>query len=177
MFHGLNAPAPRSNRDRLSRAAMRLRGVALNTVRPAMTAFAVSRCMAASVRLDFQRLGIVLHQGKPAKALLEPLGDRDLRHRAPKDELPGGIEPAVRQGVNDVIPSAGLDLVERLGRLGTALAGQERHNRKVGGGASRHGGNLYHPAAKAENLARNPLKGQHPQPTSRNFAQPRNNAR
>jgi hypothetical protein len=30
---------------------------------------------------------------------------------------------------------------------------------------------------KAENLARNPLKGQHPRSTSRNFAQPRNNAR
>jgi hypothetical protein len=28
------------------------------------------------------------------------VGNRDLRHRAPKDELPGGIEKPVRQGVN-----------------------------------------------------------------------------
>ena len=108
--------------------------------------------------LGLQSLGIFVHQGKPAKALLEPLGNCDLRHRAPEDKLPGRIEPAVGQGVDHIIPSAGLDLIERLWRFGAALAGQERHNRKVGGGASGHGEKLYHSAAKAENLARNPLK-------------------
>ena len=107
---------------------MRLRGVARNAVSPRMTAFAVSRCMAGDLRLGLEGLGIVVHQGKPAKALLQPLGNCDLRHRPPKDELPGRIEKPVRQGVNHVVPSAGLGLVERLWRLGAAPAGHQGHD-------------------------------------------------
>ena len=89
-------------------------------------------------RLGPQDLGIVVHQGQSAEALLEPLGNRHLGNHTPKDQLPGRIEKPVRQGVDNVIPSSGLGLVERLWRLRTAPAGQHRHNREVGVGASRH---------------------------------------
>jgi len=80
------------------------------------------------LRLGRQGLRIITHIGQPAETLFEPLGYRHLRHRAAKDKLAGGIEKPVRQRVDDVIPGAGLDLVERLGRLGAASAGQQGHN-------------------------------------------------
>ena len=75
------------------------------------------------LRLGLHRLGIVLEHGQAAKALLEPLGDRDLRHQAPKNKLPGRIEKPIGQGVDDIIPGAGLGLVKRLWRLGRPLPG------------------------------------------------------
>ena len=76
--------------------------------------------------------------GEPAETLFEPLGYRHLRHRAAKDKLAGGIEKPIGQGIDDIIPDAGLDLVERLWRLRTAPAGHQGHKRKIGCGASRH---------------------------------------
>ena len=88
-----------------------------------MTAFAVSPMHGGDLLLGLQGLGIVVHLGQAAQPTLEPLGNRDLRHRAPKDKLPGRIEKPVRQGVNHVVPGAGFGLVERLWRLGRPLPG------------------------------------------------------
>jgi hypothetical protein len=107
--HGRNAPAPRSKRDRPSRAAIRLRGVALSAVKPCTTDFAVSRC-AREQLLGLQCLGIVRQQGKPAQTGLQPLGDGDLANCTAQDDLAGGVEPPIGQGVDHVVPSAGLDL-------------------------------------------------------------------
>jgi hypothetical protein len=117
------------------------------------------------------RLGlrIITHIGQPAETLFEPLGYRHLRHRAAKDKLAGGIEKPVRQRVDDVIPGAGLDLIERLGRSGRPLPGSKG---TIERSASERRGmtptTLQHPARNPKNLARNPLKGQHPSATSCN---------
>jgi hypothetical protein len=125
------------------------------------------------LRLSLHRLGIVVEHGKPAEALLEPLGYRHLSNHTPKDQLPGRIEKPVGQGVDDIIPGAGLGLVDYLWRLRTAPAGHQ--GTSVRSAAERRGMTptiLHHPARNPKNLARNPLKGQHPSPTSRNFARP-----
>ena len=76
----------------------------------------------------FEGLGVVAHHGEVAQPGLDPLGDRSLSDHAPQDEPPGGIEPPAGQGVDNVIPSSRLDRIERLWRLGAALAGYHRHD-------------------------------------------------
>ena len=109
--------------------------------------------------------------GQPAEAVLEPLGNRHLSNHTPKDQLPGGIEKPVRQGVDDVIPGAGLGLVERLGRLGAAPAGHQGHKRKIGCGASRHDADDPTPSGpKPEKPGAQPIERT---ASERNFTQPR----
>jgi hypothetical protein len=72
---------------------------------------------------SFQRFGIVPHHGEIAQPGLDALGDRDLADQATKDKLRSGVDPLTGQGVDDVVPGAGLDLIERLWRLGAALPG------------------------------------------------------
>ena len=154
---------------------MRLRGVALSAVSPCDNRLRRLAMHGGDLRFGRHSLGIVLEHGKPAQAVLEPLGDRHLRHQAPKDKLPGRIEPAVGQGVDHVIPRAGLDLVERLWRLGAAPAGQQRHNRKVGVGASWHNAHNPTPSGpKPEKPGAQPIERT---ASERDFTQPRKNAR
>ena len=127
------------------------------------------------LRLGRHGLGIVVHHGQPAEALLEPLGYRHLSNHTPKDQLPGRIEKPVGQGVDDIIPGAGLGLVERLWRLRTAPAGHQGHKRKIGCGASRHDAHNPTPSGpKPEKPSAQPIERT---ASERNFAQPRKNAR
>ena len=80
---------------------------------------------------SFQRLGIVAPHGEIAQPGLDALGDGDLSGHPAKDDLRGGVNPVAGQGVDDIVPRPRLGLIERLGRLGAALAGQHRHDRKV----------------------------------------------
>ena len=78
-----------------------------------------------------QRLGIVAHHGEIAQPSFDALGDRDLRGDTAENNLRGGVNPMAGQSVYDVVPCPRLGLIERLRRLGAALAGQHRHDRKV----------------------------------------------
>jgi hypothetical protein len=127
------------------------------------------------LRLGRQGLGIITHIGQPAETLFEPLGYRHLSNHTPKDQLPGRIEKPFGQGVDDIIPDAGLDLVERLWRLRTAPAGHQGHKRKIGCGASRHDAHNPTPSSpKPEKPGAQPIERT---ASERNFTQPRKNAR
>jgi hypothetical protein len=73
--------------------------------------------------LGRQRLLVTAHGREIAKTGLKALGDRDLSGRTAQDDLAGRIKPLPRQSVDDIIPSAGLDLVEDARRLGATSAG------------------------------------------------------
>ena len=123
------------------------------------------------LRLSLHRLGIAVEHGKPAEALLEPLGYRHLSNHTPKDQLPGRIEKPVGQGVDDIIPGAGLGLVERLRRLGTAPAGHQGHERESA--AERRGmtpTTLHHLSPKPQKPGAQPIERT---ASERNFAQSR----
>jgi hypothetical protein len=127
------------------------------------------------LRLSLHRLGIVVEHGKPAEALLEPLGYRHLSDHTPKDQLPGRIEKPVGQGVDDIIQARASAWSSAFGGSGRPLPGTR--GTSVRSAAERRGmtpTTLHHPARNPKNLARNPLKGQHPSATSRN---PGKNAR
>ena len=75
------------------------------------------------LRLGRESLGIVAQQGEIAQPGLDALGNRDLSGHAAKDDLGGGVNPVAGQGVDDVVPRPGLDLIERFGGSGRPLPG------------------------------------------------------
>ena len=122
------------------------------------------------LRLSLHRIGIVVEHGKPAEALLEPLGYRHLSNHTPKDQLPGRIEKPNLSG-----KASTTSFQARASTWSSALGGSGRPRPGIRGtsvrsAAERRGmtpTTLHHPARNPKNLARNPLKGQHPSATSR----------
>ena len=143
---------------------MRLRGVALKAVRQAMTLFEVARCMTASSASAASASAIVAHGREVAKAGLKALGDRHLSGRAAQDDLAGRIKPLSRQSVDDIIPSAGLDLVEDARRLGATSAGNHRNDARVGSERLGMGGRALsrHDPLNGQNPTAKSLKGLRP---------------